>query len=271
MAVGNTITDTDWGWAYALDVQVGQTITVRMEATAGGDLDCYLGLVDGNENVIAEDDDGGGGTDSEFVYTFSQAGRYYIVATRYNTSDGESSGPFVLTVTEGTAAGTTTVSNNGGDTTTGGALDYTLTPTFGSVDLVSGFSNDPYTEQIVAGGDVDAAAALGSPCIGFVASAPDYRLMYTSGQYNLRVFFAGEADTILVINTPDGGWYCDDDSGGDLHPLIDFPEPLSGQYDIWVGAYDNGQLVNGTLTITEMDILPSGSSKAAFSMSEDWK
>ena len=138
-------------------------------------------------------------------------------------------------------------------------LDFTLTPTFGSVELVSGFSNDPYTADIVAGGNVDAFAALGNPCLGFVATAPDYRLLYTAGQYNLRLFFTGESDTTLVISAPDGSWYCDDDSGGSLNPLLDFNTPLNGQYDIWVGSYQAGQLVNGTLTITEMDIMPEGS------------
>jgi len=269
MVVGNTIDDTNWGWAYAIDAQAGQTLTIRMEAVTGSDLDCYLAVVDANENVLAEDDDSGGGTDSQIVFTVPQTGRYYLVTTRYATDTGDSSGAFIMAFTEGAAIeGGAAVSTP--DATSAG-LDYSLTPTFGSVELVSGFQDDPHNEAIVAGGDVDAAAALGGPCLGYVATAPDFRLNYTAGQYNLRIFFTGESDTTLVINAPDGQWYCDDDSGGNLHPMIDFTPPLDGQYDIWVGSYEAGQLVNGELTITEMDLTPGGSSKSAFSLSDNWK
>ena len=275
MVVGNIVDDTNWGWAYAIDAQAGTTITVRMEAVDGSALDCYLGLVDSDENVVAEDDDSGGGTNSQIVFTVPQTGRYYIFATRYNTSDGESGGAFILGYVESDASGgqTGTSSSTGATGATGSAtLDYNLTPTFGGVELVSGFQDDPFTVSITAGGSVDTSTELGSPCLGFVASAPDFRLLYTAGQYNLRMFFTGESDTTLVVNAPDGSWYCDDDSGGNLHPLLNFIDPLDGQYDIWVGSYEADQFVPGELTITEMDIMPESSTgKAAFSLSDNWK
>ncbi len=136
----------------------------------------------------------------------------------------------------------------------GAAFNVSASPTYGSATLTAGFTPDPYRVQVVAGGGVDAAALLGSPCMGFAAPAPDYRLFYTGGQYRLRFFASSSGDTTLIINAPDGRWYCDDDSGGNLNPLLDFGSPLSGQYDIWVGAFQTGHSAN--LVITETDLRP---------------
>lgn len=275
MVVGNTIDNTNWAWSYAIDGRAGQTLTIRMESDGSGDLDCFLALVDSSETILFQDDDGGGGTNSQLTYTLPAAGRYYIVATRYNADTGQTSGGFVLSYFEGGSAPAT----GGTQQTTApaaGTLDYTLTPTFGSVDLISGFAEDPYAIDLVAGGDVNAASALGGACTGqaagFVAQAPDFRLNYTSASYALRVFFTGNGDTTLVINAPDGLWYCDDDSGGSGHPLINFGSPLTGQYDIWVGSFQSGQFVEGTLTITERDLMPGAStSKAGGGLIDNWK
>ena len=57
-------------------------------------------------------------------------------------------------------------------------------------------------------------------------------------------------DTTLVINAPDGEWYCDDDGAGYPNPELTFASPMSGQYDIWVGTYGGGN-ANATLQILE--------------------
>jgi hypothetical protein len=136
------------------------------------------------------------------------------------------------------------------------AQDFTLDPTFGEVTLEAGFVPDPHTVEIVAGGDIDAFDAigtdgLGNSCVGTIANAPDYRLQYTSGSFPLIFSFVSDGDTTLVVNAPDGSWYCDDDSGGSLNPMIEFATPMSGQYDIWVGAFGGGN-PTGTLSISEV-------------------
>ncbi|MGD1996701.1 MAG: hypothetical protein PVH62_08005, partial [Anaerolineae bacterium] len=65
----------------------------------------------------------------------------------------------------------------------------------------------------------------------------------------------GGEDTTLVINDPNGSWRCNDDYSG-LDPMVEFPNPFTGQYDIWVGSYSSGDYVNGTLYITELDYHP---------------
>ena len=57
-------------------------------------------------------------------------------------------------------------------------------------------------------------------------------------------------DTTLIINGPDGRWYCDDDSWGDGDAEVRFNKPDSGAYDIWIGTF-NGGTASATLLITE--------------------
>jgi serine protease Do len=135
------------------------------------------------------------------------------------------------------------------------AQDWHAAPDHDPVRLTSGFTPDPYTVNVVSGGNDD-ASKLGSPCVGFVASAPDVDLYYTSGRYPQLsiVTVAAKAgdDPTIVIHAPDGRWYCNDDvAPNDVNAGITFTNPMSGLYDIWVGSYHQGQNFNTTLAITE--------------------
>jgi len=133
---------------------------------------------------------------------------------------------------------------------TSGYLDPSGAPTFGQRVLRAGFTPDPLLVEITAGGDLD-ASSLGGDCAGAIAPTPDYRVTYTAGSYPLSfAAVGGSADLTLVINGPDGEYYCDDDSGGDSDPLITFTRPASGVYDIWVGVYSGGS-AESVLYITE--------------------
>ncbi len=128
------------------------------------------------------------------------------------------------------------------------AQNYTLSPSYGGANLSAGFSPDPWTVSIPAGGGNDASRV---GCSGYVADAPDYRLSYNAGSYPLHFSVRSGADTTLVINAPDGRWYCDDDSNG-LNPAVVFSKPMGGQYDIWVGTFSYGSLPSSTLYISEL-------------------
>ncbi len=135
-------------------------------------------------------------------------------------------------------------------------LDFSLAPNYGSQSLTAGFTPDPYTVNVTSGGSVDVSMALGNQCqgpaLGYAASAPDFRLQYTAGGFPLRFQFAsGQGDTTMIVNAPDGTWYCDDDSAGSLNPMVSFASPLSGQYDIWIGSYAPDTYIAGTLSVTE--------------------
>jgi serine protease Do len=102
---------------------------------------------------------------------------------------------------------------------------------------------------------VDAGAYV-SGCVGFATSAPDVELAWSGTSNALTIFFLADdpsQDTTLIINAPDGSWYCDDDSYPDSarDPLFSFEAPREGVYDIWVGSYQAGSFVSGSLYISE--------------------
>ncbi len=133
------------------------------------------------------------------------------------------------------------------------AQDWQLDPNFGTVTLISGFEPDPYSVNLIAGGDLNVANNI-SGCLGWITRQPDYRLHWQAGNLGLPLVISvtSNADTTLVINGPDTRWYCDDDGGNvGLNPSVTFTSPASGQYDIWVGTYAPGN-APAQLSISEL-------------------
>ncbi len=133
-------------------------------------------------------------------------------------------------------------------------VDPSAPATYGDYRLYAGFPDDPYIIYVTAGGDVD-ASEVGEGCAGMVASAPDAQLTYRAGSFPLRIRTDADEDTTLLINGPDGSWYCDDDSGGDLNAELRWGSPPSGVYDIWVGTFGGGT-APAELHISELDSGP---------------
>lgn len=114
------------------------------------------------------------------------------------------------------------------------AQNYSLNPNFGTFSLNAGFLPDPYTVNVIAGGNIN-ANRLGSGCVGSISDAPDVRLNFNGGRISIGA--ESNADTTIVVNGPDGRWYCNDDFDG-LNPRVTLSG--SGQYDIWVGTFSGG-------------------------------
>ncbi|MGV9009209.1 hypothetical protein [Brevundimonas sp.] len=131
------------------------------------------------------------------------------------------------------------------------AQDYTLSPNYGDVRLSSGFSPDPHTVSVTAGGSID-AAKLGSPCSGSISNAPDVQVNYSPGSLPLIFRTASDSDTTLIVNAPDGQWYCNDDGFTDLGAEVRFNSPRSGNYDVWIGTFGGGTAA-ATLYVTELN------------------
>ena len=125
---------------------------------------------------------------------------------------------------------------------------------FGYVTMGPGFTPDPVNVNVVSGGVFNARnMGLPSGCIGWVTRTPDYIVRFTGYSQRLRFFVQSQADTTLVINDAQGNWVCDDDGGNEgLNPAISFSNPVSGQYDVWVGTFMQGDLQDSTLSVSEL-------------------
>ena len=139
-----------------------------------------------------------------------------------------------------------------GSSTSSSVPDYTLEPAFGTATLEEGFMPDPHTEDVVAGGSIDLSLAECS--YGFVAEAPDFDLYYTTdGGTDLYIYAESKDDVTLLVNTPSGGWVCDDDGYEGTNPLLAFDDAEDGLYNIWVGSYDGERTAATKLRFTEID------------------
>lgn len=150
-----------------------------------------------------------------------------------------------------TTTGVEMVADGGGESGDGSGLDLSADPTFGTLNLTAGFTPDPQVVELMSGGDNN-ISAVASGCVGWAASAPDVRLNYEAGGFPLAFLATGEGDVALAVNLPDGSWVCDDDSGGDLDPLVVLSSPQSGQYDIFVTTVsESPENLPAVLAITE--------------------
>ena len=132
------------------------------------------------------------------------------------------------------------------------AQDMNGTPNYGTMNLRTGFTPDPAVVRVQSGGTLD-ASTIDSTCAGFITAAPDVRLVYSAGSLPLIISVASGADTTLIVNGPDGRWYCDDDGGvNGMNPQVRFNHPTSGRYEIWVGTYGRAALRDARLNISEL-------------------
>jgi protease YdgD len=135
------------------------------------------------------------------------------------------------------------------------AQDVAYEPSFGVVSITSGFQPETNWVHLLAGGANRGEYTdrnLNIRCTGYFADAPDFRVFFTPGTDPLSFYVESGDDTVLLINTPDGEFHCNDDSAG-LDPALTFDSPQAGQYDIWVGTYSStdGDYPGATLAITQ--------------------
>ncbi len=176
----------------------------------------------------------------------------YLMITEADSYPGRIIAPLLAGIVDPMAEGA------GGGSVEG--LDIAQDANFGSIELAPGFTPDPHTVAVVSGGSIDISAlGLGLECRGFATSAPDYRLVLTGDMPRLRIFFISSdgGDTTLAVNRADGTWACGDDSGeGSVDPMVEILNAPAGVYEIWVGSFNTGATVGGTLYVTEQDYTP---------------
>ncbi|MFZ2029021.1 MAG: peptidase S1 [Vitreimonas sp.] len=132
------------------------------------------------------------------------------------------------------------------------AQNVDLDPSYGTTELATGFRPNPFTLPLRSGGSID-AQQINPGCKGFIASAPDVRISFTSGALPLIISVTSAADTTLIVHAPDGGWYCDDNGAqNERDPVLRFNHPQSGQYDIWIGSLASRSLQEAELDVSEV-------------------
>lgn len=215
-----------------------------------GESPLYVGVVADEDTTLVVkgpngqwmcDDDSGDDLNPVISWENPRSGRYQIWVGRFGTSELAPAQLFISEIAGPADAVPTDLP------------DYTLNPNYGVIDLVSGFTPDPHTVTVTAGGEYNAYQIPG--CVGSISRAPDYRVNFTAGDAGLPLIFSAqsESDTTLVISDAGGNWVCDDDGGNTgLNPSITFANPVSGQYDIWVGSYAEGDYPQAVLHVSEL-------------------
>jgi hypothetical protein len=131
--------------------------------------------------------------------------------------------------------------------------------------LLSGaFEPDPLVVPVMAGGafnlrSANADNATARQCVGFVNSAPDVVFNLAAPLPYLRLFYlvdAADADATLIMRSPDGRWYCNDDSYNSVHPTLNLVGPEAGNYQVWLGNFDAPDGLSGSLYLTQTDATP---------------
>lgn len=231
---------------FRLNYVAGDVFSLTVSVSANADTTLVINNPSGD---FVCNDDGGEGLNPAYTFANPQSGQYDIWVGTYGSDELEDATLYISELDDQTAGNTVSSSAS----SSGSGPDWSLDPNYGTVELSSGFSPDPHSIDLLSGGSYD-ASELGSGCNGYIASAPDYRVNYDAGDvFPLIISVNSENDTTLVINGPNGNWHCDDDGAGYPNPRVRFDNPVSGQYDIWVGTYGDSSLENATLSISELE------------------
>ncbi|MBU2097244.1 MAG: serine protease [Gammaproteobacteria bacterium] len=194
------------------------------------------------------DDASGDSFDPGLTFTAADSGQYDVWVGSYSSDESVSG---TLSIVDTSRFGGSLTTETGSTST----LDMTLDPYFGSADLAAGFTPDPHTITVSAGGSVDVTSgSYGSECRGYASAAPDFKLNWSGDSSRLQIYFVADdgSDATLIVNSSNGDWLCNDDAPGTLNPGITINSPGTGRYDIWVGAYSQGEFIDGELRITEI-------------------
>ena len=215
------------------------SFALTINARSATDVTLLVNAPDGSWHC---NDDGGDNTDAAITFGSPQSGQYNIWVGTFRAQSGTlPEAQIYLTELGGTSSSSGSY---------GGGLDLSLPANYGVVNLSAGFSPDPYMRSINAGGSVE-VPDYGAGCRGYASAAPDIELNYQQGGYQLNLYAKSGEDVTLIVNAPDGTWSCSDDANG-TNPHVNFANPQSGTYDIWIGTYrSSGAMPESVLYVSE--------------------
>lgn len=125
----------------------------------------------------------------------------------------------------------------------------------GSTDTaVDWSSEEELTHTVTVSGTVP-AFDISTPdmmCNGFIHTLPDFVFGLSESPDHLRIFFEGDGDATLMVQDPEGTIFCNDDhvAGESLNPVVDIPEPATGQYNVFIGRVQIDEEIHGVITVS---------------------
>lgn len=94
--IDGEISDDRYARYYSFQAHRNDVVSLRMTRTDGS-LDAFIAIADANLQNLVEDDDGGGGQNSYIAqYLIPADGLYYAIASRYQGEEGRTTGGFTL-------------------------------------------------------------------------------------------------------------------------------------------------------------------------------
>lgn len=220
---------------------------------AKSDTDTTLAINNPSGEWLCNDDsDIVAGSNPAILIENPESGLYNIWVGVYSEDSAFESAK--LAITELDKSGWAEMDLNASEVSSISSLDISADPSYGSVNLDSGFLPDPNVSDILIGGSFESDQPT---CVGYFSSAPDLNLNYVASSGTvLGIFAVSDVDTTIAINTPNGKWVCNDDSEylSAANPGVLFDSPATGLYNIWVGAYssDDALEANASLVLTEL-------------------
>lgn len=108
-------------------------------------------------------------------------------------------------------------------------------PQYGTLQVRGRVAPDPMVADGVAGGRVS-LSSVNPSCRGYAQEAPSHVIMQSGSRF-LAIMVNSSFDSTLMVQTPDGQVYCNDDTDG-LSPRLEISSP-PGPIRVWVGAYSS--------------------------------
>lgn len=132
-------------------------------------------------------------------------------------------------------------------------------PSYGTAGNPLSYDSDTVysaqSHQVFAGGNIQLGDCDSIPGYGYIVESPDFTLQYDAQDRGRALEFRVEAecDAVLLVNDSRGEWHFNDDDQveGDMmiiDPRLRLENAASGQYDIWVGTFDE-EICEATLFV----------------------
>ena len=162
------------------------------------------------------------------VYGPAAAGDYAIFVGGYSQGDGDF---YTLSASAGEPA-----------MASGGSIPFGAEPRQARVafDIDTAVVGQVLHEGTLSALDPLENLPMGSFCPGFVdLSAPDYVMSLDRPDLMISLYARSETDLVLAVRSPDGAWFCNDDSF-QLNPAVVIGNAPVGDYEIFVGGFSQG-------------------------------